>query len=482
MRNNGPSLRRSSRVPVTLPILVTSMEPGSKFSEVCETTVVNAHGCAMRSPMQLEAGAPVHFHTQDGRETTAKVVSCQPIGANRQSWVVAASFDQPENFWGLKAVPKDWMLLHAAPEGGDTQTPATEQATAVSVKLVLERIRKQLSDEHLKVVLGELLHPFEAEVTELRNKLTQGARRNRFEVSLSQIPPEVEQQLELRLKNDLGPQMLKQAHEQSEQVLQAAKKTIAETTKAAHEHFLQRMTRDLEGVEQRTQRISENGAQSLREHLNRGLGELHQEVTDAGGHLKLISEDLLKVMRQNLAQEHEARTNYLERVQAAVAAESLRLQQQISDLDQRVTRLGESAQALESGLDQRLSKMASDTVRTARGQMEGVLEQAVSDLNARGAQECGRQLEEAGANLATMRDGIERSVAESLKAQAGEILQSFEREMRELAQLSVERWRTAFTGGLNSLVRILGEQFVLQAESSDAARFAPNDKVRAPRK
>ncbi len=46
--------RRSSRVPVKVPIRVTSMEPRAQFSEVCETLVVSAHGCALRS--RLETG------------------------------------------------------------------------------------------------------------------------------------------------------------------------------------------------------------------------------------------------------------------------------------------------------------------------------------------------------------------------------------------------------------------------------------------
>ena len=97
---------------------------------------------------------------------------------------------------------------------------------AASVKIALDRIRKQLSDDHLKVVLAELVQPIQAEVTELREKLAQGSKKSKFEVSLSQIPPELEQQLELRLRNELGPQVLKEAREQSEQVLQTAKTAI----------------------------------------------------------------------------------------------------------------------------------------------------------------------------------------------------------------------------------------------------------------
>jgi hypothetical protein len=468
MQNYPLALRRSSRVPLTVPILVTSMEPGSKFSEVCETTVVNAHGCAMRSSVQLDAGVQVHFHKQDGRETTAMVVSCRPTstGTDRHSWMLAARFDQPDNFWGLKTVPKDWMTLPVSVEGKVSDGP-TENVNAASVKIVLDRIRKQLSDEHLRVVLAELVRPLEAEVTELKNKMAQGTQKSRFEVSLSQIPPELEHQLELRLKQDLGPQVLAQAREQSEKVLEEARKAIDQKTKETHDQFLQRVSRDLQAVEQRTERIAANAGQNLSEHLNRGLGELHQEVTDAANRLKHISEGLLKGMERSLVEEHEKRTHYLEQMQAAVAAEALRLQQQISDLDLRMDKLDETARQLESGLDQRLSKMASDTVRTVRGQMEGALELALNQLSTRSTQELGHQVDEAGVRLKLIQSGIEASLAESLRVQVCETLQSFNRSMQELAELSVERWRIALTGGLNSLVRTLGEQFTLQAANNE---------------
>src|ERR1700736_2192402 len=110
------SLRRSSRVPVNVPILVTSLEPGARFSEVCETLEVNAHGCSMRSQMKLDAGVVVHFHSKEGRETTAKVVYCQPLDSGRHGGRVGARLDRPENFWGLTTFPQDWARLPAPAE------------------------------------------------------------------------------------------------------------------------------------------------------------------------------------------------------------------------------------------------------------------------------------------------------------------------------------------------------------------------------
>jgi hypothetical protein len=477
--SNVPTLRRSSRVPIAVPILVTSLDPRANFSEVCETLEVSAHGCAMMASTKLEAGVPIHFHSQEGRETTAQVVYCQPIKSDRLSWRLGARFDRPENFWGLQACPKDWARLPAPVEGNAAPMVSSpnillpNHATA-SAKIVLDRIKKQLSDERLKAMLAELVRPLEAEVTDLKEKLAQGAKRSRFEVSLSQIPPELEQQLEFRLKKELGPQILKQTREQSEQVLEAAKAAIDQKTTETHGEFLRRVTLDLQGVEQRTQGLSADVAQNLREHLNRGLGELHQEVSGAGNRLKRMSADLLGVMEKRLGEVHDARCRELEQFQAAVAAESLRLREQISDLDRRMTKLDESARGLESGLDKRLSQMSSDTVRSARSQLESALEAVLAELGTRNVQELQNQLDEASSNLQTIQKRIEASVANSLRIQVAETLQSFDQNMEELAQQSVERWRLALAGGLNSLARTLGEQFSLQAATeSSAGRHSP---------
>src|SRR5579864_8007604 len=106
--NRSDVSRRSSRVPVAVPLLVTSMDPGHDFSEVCETLVVSAHGCALRSPMKVRAGVPVHLHTKEGREMMARIVDCQPMGSTPQAWKLGAQLDQPANFWGLNPCPEDW--------------------------------------------------------------------------------------------------------------------------------------------------------------------------------------------------------------------------------------------------------------------------------------------------------------------------------------------------------------------------------------
>ena len=81
--SNAHTVRRSSRVPIKVPIRVTSMEPDTQFSEICETLVVSAHGCALRFPLKLDAGSALRLHSRGGRQATAYVVFCQPIGPDR---------------------------------------------------------------------------------------------------------------------------------------------------------------------------------------------------------------------------------------------------------------------------------------------------------------------------------------------------------------------------------------------------------------
>jgi hypothetical protein len=475
------SLRRSSRVPVNVPILVTSLEPGARFSEVCETLEVNAHGCSMRSQVKLDAGVVVHFHSKEGRETTAKVVYCQPLDSAREGWRLGARLDRPENFWGLKTFPQDWARLPAPAEPTGEMPPATVMAKNVqtisppaekipaSLKLMLDNLQKQVADERLRALMAEAVKPLLTEVAELREKLAraeQPRERSKFEVSLSYIPPELQDQVELRLRKELGPRVLDEARLQSAQVLKEAKTAIEQRTSESHAEFRQKVSEDLRGVEERVQGVSADVVENLRDHARRQMGEFHQHVVDAGNRLKRLSEELLEVQQRTLGNEHDARRSELEHLRATVASESSRLQAEVADLDGRIAKLDESVRGLESGLDIRLSKMASNTVSSARTQLESTADVILEEFGTRSSQALENQVEQAGAKLGIIQKGIENAVSESIRVQAAGTLQAFEQSLDDLARKSVERCRGALASGLNSLVRSLGDQFRLEPTSN----------------
>jgi len=481
--SSSASARRSSRVPANLPILVTSLEPATHFSEVCETLVVSAHGCSMRSPMKLDAGVIVHFHSKEGREATAKVVYCQPLESDRLGWRLGAKLDRPENFWGLKSCPKDWERLPAPAAPTSDKVPlkllgknGEAQAIPASLKTTRDVIQKQISDENLRTMIAELLQPLQAELTDVREKLARGeARRSRFEVSLSQIPPELEEQLEQRLRKHLAPRIQDEARAQSAQLLEAARGVIEQKTTDTHNQFVQQVTQELQSVEQKTQALTADIAANLRDHLNRRQGEFQQQVVDAGNRLKRLSDELLQVLQHNLGEEHNERRRELEQVQSVVVSEASRVQEQVTVLDGRITKLDEAARELESGLDKRLGLMASNTVSSTRKQLEGAVDTILADMGTRSSEELGKQLDEACGRLKIVQKGIEASVSESLKLQAAETLKGFERSMDELAQQAIGRLRNTLANGLNSLVASLGQQFQTHGPVNGESKRLPLD-------
>jgi hypothetical protein len=428
----------------------------------------------MRSPVKLETGVPLHFHSKDGREATAQVVSCQPLGPNNQSWRLAARLDRPENFWGLRDFPKDWAGLLTAPTV--PPLPAlvsrTEASNAIpgqfsqSSDVLFDDEAPNRSEERFKRMIAESVRPLQAEVTALKEKLARAeANRSRFDVSLSSIPPELEQQLELRLQKDLGPKVLDEARRQSSQLLANAEAVIDQRTSEANEDFLHRVAGQLHAVEQRAQEIPGQISESVREQLRGGLAEFQQKLLEGGNQLKRLSEELLEFLQHSLNHEHNTHLGELEQVRNAVGLESSRLQREIEHLDSRIAKLDHSVRTLESGLDQRLSQMAADTLRNTRSELESAADTVLKEWTTRNVQALGNQLDEACENMKIVQKGIVASVSESLKGQSAEALQSFEHSMQELAKLSVERWRLTLAGGLNALVRNLGEQFRLEAES-----------------
>jgi len=463
--NLSPTLRRSSRVPAAVPILVTSMD-GEHFSEVCETMVVSAHGCAMLSRVKLDTGIPLHFHSKDGREATAQVVSCQPI--DHRSWRLGARLEKPENFWGLKEYPKDWALPAVVPGSRKLVQVLSPTATVSSHKVpvpesqpsaaVLDRVARQLEAQVVKMI-GESVRPLQAEVAALKEQLAQRkANPSRFEVSLSSIPPELEQQLEVRLRKDLGPKVLEDGRQQCAQLLAAAKTTIEQKTSEGYENFLRRVSDQMQVSEKRAQEVSSQISESAKGHLQRGLEDFHQKLMEGGNSLKRLSEQLLEYLQQNINEEYDARRGDLEQFSARIAAESSRLHEHIEYIDVRIRKLEEAARGLESGLDHRLSQMSSNTIKDTRGQLESVANEMLEDVSARVVKALGDQLDEATGKMNVVQKQAVTSASDSLKVEASNALQSFERSMEGLAQASADRWRLKLASSLSTVAKRLGEQ------------------------
>ena len=479
--SNGHALRRSSRVPVNVPIRVTSLEPNGQFSEVCETLVVSAHGCALRFPIRLHAGSALRLHTHEGRETTAYVVACEPEGSDGQSWRLGARLDRPENFWGLEACPEDWRVLempspadqpHSRQASGGSVVIHKPHARSASSQVILDKVEEQLSEDRLRPMLAKLVKPLQEEISELQEKLSRDARRNRFEVSLGQIPPEVEQKLWERLRQELGARVLQETREQSKEALGSAKAAIEQKISEAQAEFRHRLAGELHAVEQRAQALSHELASATRQQVRAGTEKLQRQALDAGTQLTTQSTELVSSLERRLVETHELHRREIEQVQADLAAKLSPLQAEVVDLGRRIATLNQSVRRLESELDSHLEKVAAEIVSDTRTQLESTVGVALKDLQIRGSKEAATRLDEVCGQLRTIQNRIENSFSGSLKSQGEDAVQSFGHEIEELAQQSVERWRLALAKHLDAVARTLGLEFRAKPESESGGNPA----------
>ena len=498
---NGHIVRRSSRITARVPVRVTSLEPDPKFSEICETLVVSAHGCALRFPQKLDTGSALRLQRRGGRQVTAYVVFCQPMGPEGRSFRLGAQLERPENFWGLESYPDDWKVvemplpneqlsvdtvlarsLSGQGMSGETM-PASILANSVSARStpdkslptqsivvherqtlsqasreILDKIEEKLSEERLRGVLAQLVQPLQAEVSELRQKLATVGRRNRFEVSLGYIPPELEEKLWERLRQDVGTRVLEQTREQSAGLLSSAKTAIEQKVDAGLTEFRQHLSAETHAVEQRAQELIAELSTTTQQQVRAGIEKVQRRALDAGVHLEANSEKLLGSLQSQLAESHAAHRRDVEQIQAKSADRASELHADVSGLGARVTALNDSVRKLESELDAHLVRLAGEIVAGAEGQIESAVGAALKNLQARGSNEIEARMNEMCGNLRTMKNRIEDSFGGSVTAQAEEALQSIARQFEELAQEFTGKWRIALAKDLSSVANALGQQ------------------------
>jgi len=443
-----------------VPILVTTLS-GTQFSQVCKTLVVNAHGCAMLAPMKFDPGIPLRLHHEDGREATARVVSCHPADPENRTWKLGAKLDRPENFWGLTRYPEDWAVSPSAvlpPNKLSVRLAPTPEAT---LDLVAQRL-----ETPLRRMIAESLSPLQAELAAVKQKLAdREANPSRFEVSLSSIPPELEHQLEVRLQKDLRPRVLEDSRNQYTELLKTAKATIDRQMGQSCDEFSRRASDELKIVATRAQDLSAKIAATTQDNLREGLEDFRQRLLEGGNALKRLSEELIEYLRHNLNEEHNARRAELQELRASVTAESTRLSKEVEVLDRRIAQLTESARSLESGLDKRLGQMASNTLTDLRGQLESVTNGLLEELTAQSVKIVEARIASANEDMLAAQKGVVASLTESIETERENALHIFESSLNQSAKLSVERWTTKLATGLNAVAKNVSEQFLLDADS-----------------
>jgi hypothetical protein len=119
------AIRRSTRLPLEIPVRLISLDDSKPFSEPCQTTLVNAHGCGLISPRAVASRIPVRLEIASAeRHTTAQVAAVVSLGGNPETWLVGLELDVPGNFWGIDYAPSDWKIVEFTPDAEPGLDPA----------------------------------------------------------------------------------------------------------------------------------------------------------------------------------------------------------------------------------------------------------------------------------------------------------------------------------------------------------------------
>lgn len=103
--------RKSTRIRVEIPVVVTSLDRMRPFAESCLVVVASAQGCGFRSPRPLAVETPIMISDlPGGASVTARVANCVPLGNDGRYFLVGAALYTHGNIWQIENPPEDWNV------------------------------------------------------------------------------------------------------------------------------------------------------------------------------------------------------------------------------------------------------------------------------------------------------------------------------------------------------------------------------------
>lgn len=150
-------IRRSTRLPLEIPLHVTSLDPKVEFAENCTTVTVSAHGCGLISPRSIPAGTRVQLEiVSEKQATSARALEVVPLDDTESSWLLGIEMEHAGNFWGIKYAPADWAEEEPAHVPQPAQLPpSTQSPSAPQADLTAAAVP---SASHIAPAVGVAIH------------------------------------------------------------------------------------------------------------------------------------------------------------------------------------------------------------------------------------------------------------------------------------------------------------------------------------
>jgi hypothetical protein len=190
-QESRPNRRRSTRVEWVTPVILSGRDAtGQPFREETETSIVNLHGCRLRTRHEVLVGMHVGIENpsngMSGNAVCVRILDEPPGGAARE---IAIQLVAAKNMWGVENPPPDWGAIEGAARLGLPITPAPVSTVAATPEAPLQPQLAQAEQCVAKMV--------EAAVQDLRARLDDILRvtLQNFQERLEGMAAETEQRV-----------------------------------------------------------------------------------------------------------------------------------------------------------------------------------------------------------------------------------------------------------------------------------------------
>ena len=131
--SQGPEGRRSTRLPIAIPITISGKDAGgASFRENVHTLVINTHGAKIVTCHQLALGVEILMENRGLiRSVRANVVWVGKKPGPSGLFEVGVQLHQAQNIWGIEFPPDDWQ---AEVPAGAGVSEATKTASPAGTK------------------------------------------------------------------------------------------------------------------------------------------------------------------------------------------------------------------------------------------------------------------------------------------------------------------------------------------------------------
>ncbi len=291
----------------------------------------------MQCEKSIPVGTPVTVRLQNGGEAGGQVAFCKASSSNDKLWGLGIVLDKPGNFWGLNPCPKDWLAFEQdvtvsrhdkQPESRTASGMASADAETMRAEL-MEQMRKEMN-----AILAEAQKKFDEELQAQKKNTARAEKLLKDAANVRESQTAAMQSFQESLDQKVADET-KNAIEQ----IKVCMNTLKLQAQSDSEQLVQRVRAEADEVDTRVQQAFSAELEKAQEKLESDLQDKQESITSS---------------------------------RDGITAEAAKLQKEVGNADDRITKLNELAGQL-SNFSTRLDQSLSETMKQARTSLEQLL-------------------------------------------------------------------------------------------------------------